>query len=304
MDRKEFLAISAGTVATAMLRPSSLAGKISGKWKPVKKLKIKKALKFGMVKEQLSILDKFRLLKDLGFDGVELDSPNNLDKKEILNARDKTGLLIPGVVNSMHWKYPLSSPDPAVRERCVDSMKTALNDCRDYGGNTVLLVAGKVDEKTSYDEAWTRTQAEIRKLLPYAEKTGVKIAIENVWNNFLLSPLEAADYIDSFDHPMIGWHFDVGNVVRYGWPEQWIRILNKRILKLDIKEYSRKKQWDDGVGKGFDVELLQGDCNWPVVMDALEEIDYKGGWGAAEVPGGDRKRLAKISGLMDEIFAS
>ncbi len=296
--------MSAGTAATAVLRPAHLFGRISGEAKPSTRPEIKKALKFGMVKENLSILDKFKLLKDLGFDGVELDSPNNLNKKEILEARDKTGLLIPGVVNSRHWKYPLSSPDPEVRAACVESMKTALYDCRDYGGNTVLLVAGIVNEKISYDEAWNRTQTEIRKLLPVAEKTGIKIAIENVWNNFLLSPMEAAHYIDAFDHPMIGWHFDVGNVVRYGWPEQWIKILNKRILKLDIKEYSRKKQWDDGVGKGFDVELGKGDCNWPVVMDALEEIDYSGGWGAAEVPGGDRKRLAKISRLMDEIFAS
>ncbi len=303
MNRKEFLALSTSAAAAAMLRPSALAGKTGNTAKPARPLKIKKALKFGMVKERLSILDKFKLLKDLGFDGVELDSPNNLDKKEILDARDKTGLVIPGVVNSMHWKYPLSSPDPGVRARCVESMKTALNDCRDYGGTTVLLVAGIVNEKISYDDAWNRTQTEIRKLLPVAEETGVKIAIENVWNNFLLSPMEAANYIDGFDHPMIGWHFDVGNVVRYGWPEQWIKILNKRILKLDIKEYSRKKQWDEGVGKGFDVELLKGDCNWPVVMDALEAIEYKGGWGAAEVPGGDRKRLEKISRAMDRIFA-
>ncbi len=305
MNRKEFLAIGAGTAAMAtILGPVSLAGKLSGINNTNKRVKIKKSLKYGMVKEKLSVLDKFRLLKDLGFDGVELDSPNNLNKKEILEARDKTGLLIPGVINSKHWKYPLSSPDPKVREMCVESMKTALEDCRDYGGNTVLLVAGKVDETMSYDDAYNRTREEIKKLLPYAEKTGVKIAIENVWNNFLISPVEAAHYIDSFDHPMIGWYFDVGNIIRYGWPEQWIKILNKRILKLDIKEYSRKKQWDKGVGKGFDVELFEGDCNWPVVMDALEAIDYQGEWGSAEVPGGDRKRLEKISLLMDKIFAS
>lgn len=303
MNRKEFLAMSAEAAAATILNPFSLTGS-AGTGEIQKRIKIKKALKFGMVKENLSILDKFKLLKDLGFDGVELDSPNDLNKKEILDARDKTGLLLPGVVNSKHWKYPLSSPDPKVREMCVESMKTALDDCHDYGGNSVLLVVGKVDETMSYDDAYNRTRKEIKKLLPYAEKTGVKIAIENVWNNFLISPMEAANYVDSFDSPMIGWHFDVGNVVRYGWPEQWIKILNKRILKLDIKEYSREKQWNNGVGKGFDVELLDGDCNWPVVMDALEEIDYKGGWGAAEVPGGDRKRLEKISLLMDKIFAS
>jgi hexulose-6-phosphate isomerase len=103
---------------------------------------------------------------------------------------------------------------------------------------------------------------------------------------------------------MVGWYFDIGNIVRYGWPEQWIKILNKRILKIDIKEYSRKKQREEGIWAGFEVELGQGDCNWPLVMDALEKYDYKGGWGSAEVAGGDRKRLLEISEGMDLIFNS
>ena len=103
---------------------------------------------------------------------------------------------------------------------------------------------------------------------------------------------------------MIGWYFDVGNIVRYGWPEHWIRILGDRILKLDIKEYSRKKQQDEGIWKGFDVKLNEGDCNWPEVMKALNEINYKGGWGSAEVPGGDRARLKDISERMDQIFSN
>ena len=169
---------------------------------------IKKSLKYGMIKEELSLLDKFKLIKDLGFDGVELDSPNTLVEKEILDARDKSGLLLPGVVNSMHWASPLSDPDPIVRAKCVESMKTALKDCKKYGGTTVLLVPAVVNDKVSYADAYKRSQAEIRKILPTAEATGVKIAIENVWNNFLLSPLEAARYIDEFKNPMIGWYFD------------------------------------------------------------------------------------------------
>lgn len=299
MNRKDFLKVTAGVTAGSFFAPSIVA---SGFNKPKAAITIKKSLKFGMVKENLSVMDKFKLLKDLGFDGVELDSPNDLNKKEILEARDKTGLLIPGTINSFHWKYPISDPDPDVRKKCVDSMKTALRDTKEYGGNTVLLVAGVVNEKISYDEAYSRSQEEIRKMLPVAEETGVKIAIENVWNNFLISPMEAARYIDEFESDMIGWYFDVGNIVRYGWPEQWIKILNKRILKLDIKEYSRKKQSDEGIWAGFDVKLGDGSCNWPEVMKALGEIDYKGGWGSAEVPGGDRKRLQEISERMDKIF--
>jgi hexulose-6-phosphate isomerase len=140
----------------------------------------------------------------------------------------------------------------------------------------------------------------VKKLFQEVEKTGVKIAFENVWNNFLLSPLECARFVDEINHPLIGWYFDVGNVVRYGWPEHWIETLGKRIMKLDVKEYSRKKMFEEGAWKGFDVELLEGDCNWPVVNAALRKVGYTG-WGSAEVPGGDRKRLLTISQKMDEI---
>jgi hexulose-6-phosphate isomerase len=299
MKRKEFLKLTAGATAGSFF-VSPIVSAANNSF--AKSVPMKKSLKFGMVKEDLSVLDKFKLLKDLGFDGVELDSPNELNKAEILDARDKTGLMIPGTVNSFHWKYPLSDPDASVRKKCVESMKTALRDTKEYGGNTVLLVAGVVNENIAYDDAYNRSQEEIRKLIPVAEETGVKIAIENVWNNFLISPMEAARYIDEFESDMIGWYFDVGNIVRYGWPEQWIRILGKRILKLDIKEYSREKQRNEGIWAGFDVKLGDGDCNWPVVMKALEEIDYQGGWGSAEVPGGDRERLQEISSRMDKIF--
>lgn len=262
---------------------------------------IKKSLKYGMIQEDLSVMDKFKLLKDLGFDGVELDSPNELNHREILKARDKTGLEIPGVVNSLHWKMPLSDPDPSVRQQCVDSMIDALKKCKAYGGTTVLLVPGVVSETVTYEEAWYRSIDEIRKILPTAEKTGVQIAIENVWNNFLLSPMEAARYIDQFDSPMIGWYFDVGNIVRYGWPTHWIKALGERILKVDVKEYSRTKQKEEGIWEGFKVELGEGDSDWAGVNRELRAIGYQG-WGSAEVPGGDRKRLQEISERMDNIY--
>ena len=264
---------------------------------------IKKSLKFGMIKEDLSILDKFKLVKDLGFHGIELDSHNELDEKQILNARDKTGLEIPGTVNSLHWKMPLSDPDPTVRAKCVASMKDALRATKKYGGTTVLLVPGVVNQKIAYADAYQRSQAAIRKILPVAEETGVKIAVENVWNNFLISPVEAAQYIDEFESPMIGWYFDVGNIIRYGWPEHWISALGKRILKIDIKDYSRKKQSEEGIWKGFKVKLGDGDANWAAVNAALKEVGYQG-WGSAEVAGGDRVRLQEISERMDKLYAA
>ena len=297
MQRRDFLKTStiATTAAVVGIDRAALAAK------PVARPLIKKSLKYGMVTEKLSVLDKFKLLKDLGFDGVELDSPNELDPKEILEARDKTGLVIPGVVNSVHWKSPLTDADPKVRETCSKSMIKSLNDCKLYGGTTVLLVPGAVNAGTSYQDAYQRAQVEIKKMIPEAEKTGIKIALENVWNNFLISPVEAARFVDEINHPLVGWYFDVGNILRYGWPEHWIEALGKRIMKIDIKEFSRKKQQDEGLWKGFDVELMDGDCNWPVVNKALAKVGYSG-WGSAEVPGGDRKRLQVISERMDAIF--
>ncbi len=299
MDRRSFMTNSVGAAAFFAIGSAAC---MSSKIPTVKTPLNKKSLKFGMIKEDLSILEKFKLVKSLGFDGVELDSPNDLAEDEILKARDKAGIEIPGVVNSVHWKKPLSDPDPKVRAECAQSMIEALNKCKLYGGTTVLLVPAVVNEKVRYDEAWERSTAEIKKILPEAEKTGIKIAVENVWNNFLISPMEAARYIDQFDSEMIGWYFDVGNIVRYGWPDQWIRILGKRIIKIDVKEYSREKQRNEGIWEGFKVKLGDGDSDWAKVNQALAEIGYSG-WGSAEVPGGDRERLKEISERMDKIYA-
>jgi hexulose-6-phosphate isomerase len=167
----------------------------------------------------------------------------------------------------------------------------------------VLVVPGKVTKEESYDQVYQRSREAIGQAVEAAEKLDIHILIENVWNNFLLSPLEAADYVDAFGSRKVGWYFDVGNVVRYGWPEQWIRILGRRIKKLDIKEYSRDKQFNEGTGKGFGVKLLEGDCDWPTVMAELGKIDFDG-WGTAEVSGGGEKRLRDISERMDRILAS
>ncbi len=285
-------------MAAAALGSSSFAAQA-----PVKAAKpaIKKSLKIEMVKAGDTLLDKFRLLKELGYDGVEFSSPHQFDNQEILDAKAKTGLEIPGVVNSEHWKSPITSPDAAVREKCYNASIQAMNDCKLYGGTTMLLVAGVVNDQISYADAWPRAVAEIKRLIPHAKKTGIKIAIENVWNNFLISPLEAARFVDEINSPWVGWYFDIGNILRYGWPEQWIEILGKRIMKLDVKEYSRKKQNDEGLWKGFDVEIGDGDNNWPVIMQSLEKIGYNG-WASAEVNGGDKERLKVIIDRMNKVL--
>lgn len=265
--------------------------------------RLRKAVMYGMVGEGSTVLEKFRAIRDAGFEGVELDSPTQLSTDEIRRARDETGVQIHGVVDSVHWRLPLSAPDPDARAAAVEALRTALRDCKTWGGSSVLLVPAVVNKEVSYAEAYERSQAEIRKVLPLAEELGVDIAIENVWNNFLLSPLEAARYIDELESPRARWHLDIGNLINFGWPEHWIRTLGARINRLHIKEFSRAKRDAQGLWKGFEVELLEGDNDWPAVMKALDAIGYEG-WATAELRGGDAARLRQVAEQMDRIFAS
>jgi L-ribulose-5-phosphate 3-epimerase len=249
-----------------------------------------------------SVLDKFKAVKAAGFDGIEPMS--HMSQTEVLDAFHATGLSAASVCCNTHWKNPVSDPDPEVRAIGVRGLEQALRDAKAYGATSVLFVPAVVNKQVTYKDAYTRSQTEIRKVLPLAQELGVKIAIENVWNHFLLSPLEAARYIDEFDSPAIGWHFDVGNVITFGWPAQWISILGKRIQKLHIKEYSLAKRDKTGPSSGFDVKFLEGDDDWPAVMKALDEIGYQG-WGIAEQPGANSPEgLKDLADRMGKIFAS
>jgi hexulose-6-phosphate isomerase len=263
---------------------------------------IRKAIMYDTVKVEGSVLQKFQSVKEAGFAGIEPMS--HMTQSEVLDAFGATGLKPASVCCSTHWKNPLSDPSAEVRKTGVDGLIQALKDAKAYGATSVLLVPAVVNKQVSYDEAYKRSQLEIRKVLPVARELNVKIAVENVWNQFLLSPLEAARYIDEFDSPAIGWHFDVGNIINFGFPEQWIRILGKRIQKLHIKEYSRKLRDKSGPYAGFQVPFLQGDNDWPSVMKALDDIGYTG-WGIAEQGGATSPEgLRNLSTAMDQIFAS
>ena len=288
LSRRDFVrttaaALVAGPVATASPSPSSAPP-------PPRRARFKKAVKLGMVQDGATLRDKLALLKDLGFAGVEPDSPNDLDRVELLAARDATGVEIIGVVDSVHWGKPFSHPDAAVRAEGVAALRTAIGDAKAYGASSVLVVPAVVNAEVGYDQAWERCTAEIRKVLPDAAAAGVQLAFENVWNNFLLSPLEFARFVDQFDSPWARVHFDIGNVVKYGWPQHWIRILGKRIAKLDVKGYSHKVQ--------FAAEIDDCDVDWAAVRAALAEVGYQG-WATAEVDGGGRQRLADIAARMD-----
>jgi hexulose-6-phosphate isomerase len=231
-----------------------------------------------------TIADKFRSAKEAGFDGVEVYS--HLNREEVLKAAKETGLPIPSVCGSLHGKFPLSHPDPAVRKQGVEALQVTIEDAAAYGAQTVLLVPGRVSAEVGYDECWNRSVEEIKKVISLAEKLKVEIAIENVWNNFLLSPLEAARYVDQFGSKYVKFYFDCGNILFLGWPDQWIKILGSRISKVHIKEYSTKLADTQGKRAGFNVKLTEGDVNWAAVMKALDQIGYNG-WTTIEQPGGD-----------------
>lgn len=253
---------------------------------------------------ELSLRAKFDLLREAGFAGVEVSSA--MDQAEVLAARDATGLGIPSVIVATHWTHPLSSPNPTMRATGLEGLRQALRDAKAYGSSSVLLVPGVVNKDIAYADAYARSSAEIAKAVPLAESLGVVIAIENVWNQFLLSPLEAVAYVDAFKSPFVRWHFDVGNVVNTGWPDQWVRILGSRIVKVHVKEYSRRLRDEKGLRVGFQVELLAGDSDWPAVMTALDAIGYEG-WMIAEQyrppDVTDAAWLAGVSAKMDEILA-
>ena len=301
MRRREFLKNSAGALALAALAPGALAAEQTPP-APAPTRAIQKGIMWGTVGVKGAVLEKMKAVKEAGFEGAEMMS--HMDVDEVLRARDETGLAIPSVCGQHHWGKPLSHPDPKVRAEGLEALKQTLREAKRYGASSVLLVPAVVSKEVSYADAYPRSQVEIRKAIPLAEELGVKIAIENVWNQFLLSPLEAARYVDEFKSPAVGWHFDTGNILNYGWPEQWIRILGPRIQKLHIKEFSRKKRDEKGLWKGFDVPLLEGDNDWPAVMKAVDDIGYHG-WAITEQGGGDSPAgLKDLCQRLEKILAS
>lgn len=298
MNRRQFAKKSVMASAVISLSPLNSFSNIGAPGNRT----LKKGIMWGSIQTGQTILEKFQAAKTAGFDGVEPMS--HLNRDEVLKARDATGMTIPSVCGALHWKFLLSDPDPKVREQGVEALKVSLEDAKAYGADTVLLVPGRVSDEVSYDVCWDRTVEEIKKVIPLAEQLNVKIAIENVWNNFLLSPVEAAYYIDQFESDVMRFYFDCGNILVYGWPEQWIKILGNRIAKVHIKEFSRKIADEQGKRAGFGVKLLEGDVNWSAVMKALDDIGYTT-WTTIEQPGGDTPEgLKDLSDRLGKIQSS
>jgi hexulose-6-phosphate isomerase len=308
LTRREFggLAASAALAGAAFAqpRPSDKSADEPAAAKP--KRTLRKAIMLGMIGEGKTWEDKLKVAKDAGFEGIEGDSPApQID--DLIASAAKVGIAIHGMVNSAHWSLPLNAPGDEPAKKAGEALETCLRDAKKAGANSILLVPGVVSERLPYDECWKVSIERIKKAIPLAKELGITIAIENVWNQFITSPLEAVRYLDEIGDPIVAWHFDIGNVINFGWPEQWIKILGPRIAKLHIKDFSRKKRNDEGLWKGFAVELGEGDAGWDRVMKALDDCGYStdplGRWATAEVGGGDSKRLIKVSEQMDRLFA-
>lgn len=295
MNRREFLIGAAG----AALAVGVLNGTARGEEKPggkgmAEKSKLKKAIIFNMLPDSLSVADRFKLARDVGFDGIEV-SPTS-DAAAIASMReaaDKAGIEIHSIIFG-GWGKPLSAADDAVAAQGVEEVKAALKSAKDFGATGVLVVPAMVNEDNRYEDAYKRSQKRLREVIPTAEKLKMPVLIENVWNNFLLSPIEFARYIDELKSPMVQAYFDVGNVVKFGWPQDWIRTLGPRIKKVHLKDFRKgPSEW---------VNLLDGDVKWPEVRKALDEVGYSG-YLTAELAGGDEKYLRDLSERIDKIIA-
>jgi len=291
MTRRTFLASSSLAASGFAFRAAAL-----------ERLPIHKAVLFSMLPEGMSILDRFQLARDTGFEQTECGTTDDQRQaEETLAASKKTGVRIHSVMNRDHWKYPLSSRDPEVVSKSMEGLKTSFRNASLWGADTVLLVPAVVNPETSYQEAWERSQAQIRKILPLAEEVKVILSVEEVWNKFLLSPLEMARYVDEFQSPWVRSYFDVGNVVLYGYPQDWIRTLGKRIVKLHIKDFSFREDRTIHKRVADFVNLGDGDIAWNEVYRALAEIGYHGS-ATVELDGGNKAYLQDVSRRFDLIL--
>ena len=294
LSRRQFVLLAA---TAAVSRPllargaESKEGYLNGR--------LYKTLKIGMVRTGKTLEEKFAIAKEAGFDGIELNCPG-INVEEVRAAIKATGLPVDGSVNAGHWSVRHTDADPAIRAKALTSLQEALRQTHAVGGNSVLLVVGKGSDGPEA-EIWKRSIENISKAIPLAAELGIHIVVENVWNQFCYDHegdhTQTADkfvkYIDEFDSPWVGMQFDIGNHWKYGSMGDWIRQLNKRIVKLDLKGFSREMSKFTKIG--------EGDLDWADVRKALAEIKYSG-WAAAEVRGGDLERLKEVSANMDRVF--
>jgi hexulose-6-phosphate isomerase len=308
-NRRDFLKTLTAVMAVApagMRAQQKPAPATGGKPSPPNPATLRKSTLISMLPrgksdtERFSYAERFAIGKEAGFEAVEMQTiAADAEAAEIKEASTKTGLKIHSVMNSDHWRYPLSSADPEVVSKSVKGMETSIKNAALWGADAVLLVPAVVDPATSYRDAWTRSQRVIREqLLPLARDSKIIIAVEEVWNKFLQSPLEFARYVDDFESPWVKAYFDVGNVVINAYPQDWIRTLGSRIVKIHLKDFTVDRKSQTFAFKN----LGEGDIDWPEVRRALAEIGYSG-YVTTEIQGGDLAYLKDVSARVDRFIA-
>jgi hexulose-6-phosphate isomerase len=305
MNRRTFVASSAVAVSALATRSSFATAGCPALPRQDVALgdRVFKTLKRGMVGIEGDLAAKFKAVKEAGFAAIELDSPlrfsDNVSIEDVKKAIKESGLPVDGTVCGSHWKQTHSSPNADMRATALKDLTDAIEHTDAIGGTSVLLVAGHGKDGTP-EEIDARAIENISKALPTAAKHGVSILIENVWNRMHYDhdgPTETqtadrlAEFVDAFNSPFVGLQFDVGNHWKYGSMGDWIRLLGKRIVKLDLKGFSREQNKFTKIG--------EGDVDWADVRKALGEINFYG-YAAAEVAGGDMNRLKEISKNMDQ----
>lgn len=237
---------------------------------------MKKGICIGCLPRNLDLRGRLGLAKECGFDGIECNTcETDAEAEELRDLARDVGIEIHSVMDSLHWKCPLSSLDNEVREKGIAHIEQSIRTATIVGADTVLVVPGVVNEDTPYEVAWERSLDAMKRLAPVAEQAKVCLCIENVWNKFLLSPREMNEFIGAVGSPWVQAYFDVGNILAYGYPDQWIRSLGPRLRKVHLKGFQ--------VAQHRFVYLLEGDVPWPKVMRALGEVGYDG-YLTAEMP--------------------
>ena len=294
IHRRSFLKVTIGAAAMVALGPQGYGA--------APKRNLRKAIMYSTIGVKGSVLEKFRAMKAAGFEGVE--PMGGMKREEVIAAFKETGLQAASVCCHTHWEKPLSAADEATRKMGLDGLVTSLHDAKAYGAGSVLLVPGVARNGVTYRECFDRSIIEIKKAIPVARETGVKISIENVGNNFIVKPEQAVEYLDAINSEWVGWHFDIGNAGRIGPAERWISVIGKRINRIHVKDYSAKPTAAAATGSRTP-KLLDGDTNWPAVMKALDDAGY-GGWGISEQPANqaaNEETAHDLAQRMDRIFA-
>jgi hexulose-6-phosphate isomerase len=300
-DRRTFLQLLAATIGTAGHAATAYARQAAAR-PPAQRASttIRKSILISLLPKDRSYAERFAIAREAGFEAIEMQTvTRDEEAAEIREASQKAGLRVHSVMNMDHWRLPLSSGDADVVSRSVQGMETSLRNAALWGADTVLLVPAVVDATTSYRDAWTRSQRVIRdRLVPVARDRKVIIAVEEVWNKFLLSPIEFARYVDELESPWVRAYFDVGNVVMFAYPQDWIRTLGSRIVKIHLKDFN----FDRANGRFTWKNIGEGDIDWPEVRRALGEIGYSG-YVTTEVAGGDAVYLKDLATRVDRFLA-